>query len=89
MASATDITVTENEWVDLTTAAGASVGDDLLVQNLKGNFIRVENSTTTPTNFKLGLLVTPFKSAQATTEVGEKVWAFGIGRASTVHVEVL
>lgn len=89
MASIADVKLEKNIWTDLTVAASASAGDDLLVQNIGKHSIRVEVADTQPIGDTVGLVLNPTKTAQALTGVSEKVWGFGRGSASTAHMEVL
>lgn len=89
MASVVDVKIEKDMWVNLTAAAGASAGDDLLVQNIGGHKGRVENSVTIPSGDTVGLVISPSKTAQAFTEPTENVWGFGRGGATTYHIQVL
>ena len=89
MASIADVKLEKDIWTDLTVAAGASAGDDLIVQNIGGHKIRVETADTQPVGDTVGLVLNKNKTALAETAISEKVWGFGRGSSSTVSVQVL
>ncbi len=89
MSSQPDVPLPADTWVDITTAISASVGDDLIVQNIGGIQIRVDTDATEPPSADIGLYVNPKNSAQAITTALEKVWARAIGENSIIHAEVL
>lgn len=89
MASVEDVKVERNIWTDLTAAAGLSVGDDLLVQNIGAHRIRVEVADIIPSGDTVGLVLNPNKTAQALPAPSEKVWGFGRRSDSTAHLEAL
>ncbi len=89
MSSIADLKVEKNVWINATSAAGASPGDDLLVQNIGNHTMRVEAAVNQPTGDTVGAVVRSGKQVEAITELTESVWLFGRRNSTTVNIQVI
>lgn len=87
MASFVDVTLLAGVWTNVTSAVGASTGDDLIVQNLSGNIIRVEERLAAPPNDGFGWEVARKSGVTSAPTAGNSVWAISLNANAKIHVE--
>ncbi|MCP3683205.1 MAG: hypothetical protein GY861_10995 [bacterium] len=82
------------EWVDINTASGIAVGSDLTIQCTGTVWVRLQESSTTPSTEEEGKLITNLSEANAEAQVINaplRLWGRSTreGRTAQIAVQLL
>ena len=89
MAAFEDVPLTKDTWVDLHFTVGEAAATALLIQNVGGHKVRLQESILEPTDTPpIGTAVPPLSVFKSSPGASEKTWAMAINGNSTASVQV-